>query len=141
MDVIVKKQYSLRNQPFYKLLGFSVGLVDSDTQSLSFYSQKLTEANLLVEAVRDLGELSRVIVTNPIYAVVFNPSLEDVDRDISALRSFIEQNPQLPVITMAKTMQEMQINAIMKVGTRLHINRDLSHPRDLLIALEQILTK
>lgn len=141
MDVIVKKQYSLRNQPFYKLLGFSVGLVDSDTQSLSFYSQKLTEANLLVEAVGDLDELNRIIVDNPIYAVVFNPSVERIDRDINALRNFAEQNPQLPIITMAKTMQEMQINAIMKAGTRLHINRDLSHPRDLLIALEQILTK
>ncbi len=141
MDVIVKKQYSLRNQPFYKLLGFSVGLVDSDTQSLSFYSQKLTEANLLVEAVGDLDELNRIIADNPIYAVVFNPSVERIDRDINALRNFAEQNPQLPIITMAKTMQEMQINAIMKAGTRLHINRDLSHPRDLLIALEQILTK
>lgn len=141
MDVIVKKQYSLRNQPFYKLLGFSIGLVDSDTQSLSFYSQKLAEANLLVEAVSNLDELNQAITNNSIYAVVFNPNLERIDREISALGSFIEQNPQLPVITMAKTMQEMQINAIMKAGTRLHINRDLSHPRDLLIALEQILTK
>jgi hypothetical protein len=40
---------------------------------------------------------------------------------------------------MAKTMQEMQIDAIMKLEARLHINRDLSQPRDLLIALQQVM--
>ncbi len=37
-------------------------------------------------------------------------------------------------------MQEMQIDAIMKLGARLHINRDLTQPRDVLIALQQILS-
>lgn len=140
MNVIETKQYSLRNQPHYRLLGLTVGLVDSDTQNLSFYAQKLEQANLQVQRARDLLELTNLITGEPVAAVVFNPNLSNLDRELAALESFISKNTDLPVITMAQTMQEMQIDAIMKLGTRLHINRDLSHPRDLLVALEQILT-
>lgn len=140
MDIIVKKQYSLRNQPYYRLLGLTVGLVDSDLQNLSFYSQSLQKANLKVWSVKDLAELASVINQDPIDAVVFNPNIQRLDDELRSLRGFILKNPYLPVITMAQTMQEMQIDAIMKLGARLHINRDLSHPRDLLVALEQILT-
>ncbi len=140
MDIIVKKQYSLRNQPYYRLLGLSVGLVDSDLQNLSFYSQRLQQANLKVWSAKDLFELAGLLNEETIDAVVFNPNIDKIENELQALRGFIAKNPYLPVITMAQTMQEMQIDAIMKLGARLHINRDLSHPRDLLIALEQILT-
>ena len=139
METIITKQYSLRNQPFYGLLGRVVGLVDSNSQSLSFYTKKLQEANLDVLTFSNLSELSSQVLVVPIDVVVFSPSLDQIAQDLRSLSSFISQNPKLPLITMAKTMQEMQINAIMKLGTRLHINRDLSQPRDLLVALEQII--
>ncbi len=139
MNVIETKQYSLRDQPFYKLLGLSVGLVDSDNQNLSFYSQKLEQANLAVKKASNLIELKDLIIIEPVDVVIFSPQIAVFDKELMSLRSFMTQNPSLPVITMAQTMQEMQIDAIMKLGARLHINRDLSHPRDILVALEQLL--
>ncbi len=139
MEAIITKQYSFRNQPFYDLVGTTVGLVDSDFQSLSFYTQKLKQANLEVVGFESLVDLSGQVLVLPISAVIFSPQVEKFSSELNALSQFIAQNPQLPLITMAKTMQEMQIDAIMKLGARLHINRDLSQPRDLLIALQQVM--
>lgn len=139
MEAIITKQYSFRNQPFYDLVGTTVGLVDSDFQSLSFYTQKLKQANLEVVGFESLLDLSDHVLVLPISAVIFSPKIEKFSSELNALSRFIAQNPQLPLITMAKTMQEMQIDAIMKLGARLHINRDLSQPRDLLIALQQVM--
>ncbi len=140
MDTIITKQYSLRNEPFYSLVGITVGLVDGDNQSLSFYTQKLRQANLEVVGFATLPDLTRHVISVPIDVVIFSPRPEQLSSELTALKQFISHNPQLPLITMAKTMQEMQIDAIMKLGARLHINRDLTQPRDVLIALQQILT-
>lgn len=35
-------------------------------------------------------------------------------------------------------MPENQLDGIMKLGVTMHINRDFSRPRDLLVALEEI---
>lgn len=139
MEAIISKQYSLRSQPFYNLVGLTVGLVDRDSQALSFYTQKLQQANLEVIGFESLTDLSGQVLSVPVSAVIFSPSLDQFNSELEAMKRFVAQNPQLPLITMAKTMQEMQIDAIMKLGARLHINRDLSQPRDLLIALQQIL--
>ncbi len=141
MDVIITKQYSLRNQPFYSLVGSVIALVDSDTQSLSFYSQKLKQVNLEVAGFDSLAQLSAHVVTSPVDAVIFSPSLDKLALEMQIMASFISNNPQLPFLTMAKTMQEKEIDAIMKLGVRMHINRDFSQPRDLLVALQQILLK
>ncbi len=139
MEPLIIKQYSLRQHPHYKLLGQAIGLVDRDTQTRSFYQQKLEQANILVTAAEDLIELAELAGLNELRAVVFSPNVDILDKEMLILGRFINANPTLPVITIAHTMQEMQLDAIMKLGTRLHINRDLSHPRDLLIALEQVL--
>ncbi len=135
---ITKKQYSLRQHPHYKLLGLSVAIVDADTQNRSFYQQKLEQASLLVRAYADFSEMAGS-ADQEIHAVVFSPKIDRLNNDIVILGRFIAENPHLPVITIYQTMQELQLDAIMKLGTRLHINRDLSHPRDLLIALEQVI--
>lgn len=138
MNIMTSKRYSLREHPYYRLLGLTVGLVDNDPQNRSFYQQKLEQANVLVEAYEDLMELETALNQAEIKAVVYSPNVEQLSKELQILGRFIAENPDLPVITIAKTMQEMQLDAIMKLGTRMHINRDLSHPRDLLIALEQI---
>ncbi len=139
MNIMTSKRYSLSEHPYYKLLGLTVGLVDNDAQMRSFYQQKLEQANVLVQAYQDLLELEQAINEAEIKAVVFSPNIELLPKELQVLGRFIAANPELPVITISKTMQEMQLDAIMKLGTRLHINRDLSHPRDILIALEQVL--
>ncbi|HMQ01687.1 MAG TPA: hypothetical protein PKD79_01295 [Candidatus Doudnabacteria bacterium] len=139
MNHITTKKYSLRQHPHYRLLGLSIALVDEDSQSRSFYRQKLEQANLLVKAVAALSELDGLGAGTDLRAVVYSPNIQKLNTELVGLGRFIAANPNLPVITITQTMQEMQLDAIMRLGTRLHINRDLSHPRDLIIALEQVL--
>ncbi len=139
MDVIISKQYSLRNQPFAKLFGLKVGLIDRDNQSQSFYKQKLKEANLDVVTFSDFLEALAAFEIEKFSAVVLGLQSELIKEQIKHLQRFIENFPTIPVVTISRTMQESEIDAIMKLGTRLHINRDFSHPRDLIVALEQIL--
>lgn len=139
MEHITSKRYSLREHPYYKLLGLTVGLVDADSQNRSFYQQKLEQASLLVAAFEDLLTLQKAMAGAEVHVVVYSPNVDQLSREMQVLGRFIASHPGLPVVTISRTMQEMQLDAIMKLGTRLHINRDLSHPRDLLIALEQVL--
>lgn len=139
MDHITTKRYSLREHPYYKLLGLTVGLVDADSQNRSFYQQKLEQASLLVAAFEDLPSLQEALAGEEVHVVVYSPNVDQLAKEMQVLGRFIATHPKLPVITISHTMQEMQLDAIMKLGTRMHINRDLSHPRDLLIALEQVL--
>lgn len=139
MDVIINKKFSFREQPFYKLIGYTVGLVDRDLVSRSFYEQKLLEHNVQVVTMSDPGELVEQIFIQPLHAVVVSIETGAFDKYLAKLRKFNERFPLLPIITIGRNMQEMQLNAIMKTGSKLHINKDLSHPRDILIALEQVI--
>ncbi len=139
MEPLIVKRYSMRQHPHFKLLGQPIGLVDADSQTRSFYQQKLEQANILVTAAADLAQLAEETGLAELRAVIYSPNVDKLDREMLILGQFISANPKLPVITISRTMQEMQLDAIMKLGTRMHINRDLSHPRDLLIVLEQIL--
>lgn len=138
MDLITTKKYSLRQHPYYRLLGLAVALVDANSENRSFYRQKLEQAHMLVEDYQNLAELQASLPTAEFRVVVYSPNTDELEQELRILRGFISSNPKLPVVTIAKTMQELQLDAIMKLGIRLHINRDLSHPRDLLIALEQV---
>ena len=139
MDVIITKKYSLRNQPFAKLFGLTVGLIDSDHQARSFYEQKLRSANLEVITFSDYVEALATGELEKFNALIFGLQTDLIKEQFKYLKKFIDSFPAVPVVTISKTMQENQIDAIMKLGTRLHINRDFSHPRDLIVALEQIL--
>lgn len=139
METIMTKQYSLRNQPFAKLFGLTIGLIDNDHQSRSFYQQKLQEANVEVVTFADYLEALATGEIEKFNALVFGLQSDLIKEQFKHLKKFIESFPSVPVVTISRTMQENQIDAIMKLGTRLHINRDFSHPRDLIVALEQIL--
>ncbi len=139
MNIILTKQYSLRNQPFAKLFGMTIGLIDSDHQARSFYQQKMQEVHMDVLPFVDYSEAEQNGSLHQCHAVVFGLQADNIDKQLKHLALCITKFPSVPVVTIAKTVQEKQIDAIMKLGTRLHINRDFSHPRDLIVALEQIL--
>jgi DNA-binding NarL/FixJ family response regulator len=68
-----------------------------------------------------------------------NPTA-DINGSSKIIHSLRQEFNDLPVITMTMTMPEDTLDAIMKAGVSLHINRGLTRPRDLLLALEQVLT-
>ncbi len=139
MNPVVRKQYSLRQSPYYHFLGKQVALIDADSLTRSFYRQKLEQAHLLVKDFSQLLELEKELQNITPAVVIYTPQVLEYNQELIILSRFIQSYPTLPVVTLARTMQESQLDAIMKLGVRLHINRDLSHPRDLLIALEQVL--
>lgn len=135
MSYLVKKKYSLRNQPFYRLFGIPVALVEFDAESRALYSRKLLSANMEVEQFESLNQLLEHITNKSYEVFIVSPERQNLAQ-LAQLRSF---HPHTPLITLSKMMSESQLDGIMKLGVTMHINRDLSRPRDLLVAIEQIL--
>lgn len=116
-----------------------MALVDNDPESLSFYAQKLRSGNLEVVSFISPADLEQQIWGKSVNALIYSLAPSKLSGDLVFLAKFISKFSDVPVITISSTMQEKDLDAIMRAGIRMHINRDLSHPRDLLVALEQIL--
>ncbi|MEZ4180645.1 MAG: hypothetical protein R3B41_04025 [Candidatus Doudnabacteria bacterium] len=136
MNYLIKKTYSLSNQPFAKLYGTSMALVEPDAESRALYSQKLKEVNVNVEAYSLLEDLLAAMQENQFHVVILSPK----NKDLPILERMREQWPHIPLVTISKMMSEEDLDGIMKIGVAMHVNRDLTRPRDLLVALEQVLS-
>ena len=140
MEYIVKQHHILRNQPFAGLNGVVVVLVEPEPETRSFYGQQLKEIGMQVHLTDALANMLAAVQQVTPDVVIVNPS-EDMDTGSRLIRTLKQEFTDLPVITMSKTGDEDQIDAIMQAGVSLHINRGLTRPRDLLLALEQVITK
>ncbi len=143
MDYISKHHHTIRNQPFAGLYGTTVILAEPESEARAFYSKQLSDLDMRVMAYDGLPALGNhmqsVTDENSPDVIIVNPS-SDIDASINFLKAFRRQFPDLPVITMSLTMPDDTIDAIMSTGVSLHINRGLTRPRDLLLALEQVLS-
>lgn len=142
MEYIFQHHHFMRNQPFESLIGARVILVEADGESRAFYTQQLANVEMQVEAYDNLSQILGILQGK---STDFQPDVlivnlsKDLPKGINFLQSFRKVYPQLPVISMSLTMPDESIDAIMNGGASLHINRGLTRPRDLLLALEQIL--
>ncbi len=130
--------HTLRNTPFEILNGVTVLLVEPESENRSFYSNQLSELNMKVVPLDNLGSMHTMALESNPDVVIVNPS-ENIAVGISLVKTLKQQFPKLPIITMSLTMREDQLDAIMESGASMHINRGLTRPRDLLLALEQVL--
>ena len=135
MDYMTKHHHILRNQPFSELQGRTVLLVEPEAEARSFYSQQLSNIEMRVIPVESITVMHNETQNANPDVVVVNPS-EDLQAGIRILRELRQEFPSLPVITMTMTMPEATLDAMMQSGVSLHINRGLTRPRDLLLALE-----
>lgn len=126
------------NQPFASLNGLTVLLVEPESEARAFYSQQLANISVRVVAVEDIRSLHTDAVAAEPDIVIVNPSA-DVQVGVRVLKAFRDAYPNVPIITMTLTMPDETIDAIMSTGVSLHINRGLTRPRDVLIAMEQVL--
>ncbi len=138
MNYIVQHHHTLRSQPFEALNGITVLLVEPEAEDRSFYSNQLSDVNVNVVPVDDLKTMHVMAQESNPDVVIVNPS-RDITTGIQLVKSLKQEFPDLPVITMSMTMREDHLDAIMESGASVHINRGLTRPRDLLLALEQVI--
>jgi DNA-binding NarL/FixJ family response regulator len=138
MDYLTKSHYTMRNKPFLELQGQKVLLAEPEAESRSFYTRQLADIDMIVVGCDRLDSLMTATASAQPDVVIVNPGA-DLDAAMATLRALRRQFPSLPIITMAMTMPDSALDAMMEIGVSLHINRSLTRPRDLLLALEQVL--
>lgn len=139
MEYITKHHHVLRNDPFAPLYGARVLLIEPEAETRAFYSQQLQGLDMIVLAFDTLAALGQATrVENP-DVVIVNPS-KDIVRSVSVVKTLKRDFPSIPIITMTMTIPDATIDAIMESGVSFHINRGLTRPRDLLLAIEQVLS-
>ncbi len=138
MNTITKKS-ALRYQPFVGLYGATALIAEPEPTACAIYKRHMTDANMQVVDCDGLQSLMRQIVSVKPDVVILNPT-PDIGLSIRAIKKIKQQFPKLPVITISENLQESHLDAIMNTGVSFHLNRQLSRPKDLLVALEQILS-
>jgi DNA-binding NtrC family response regulator len=113
-----------------------VALVDPDSESRALYGQSLGRVNMEVEQFDTLLELLNQINQKSYRVIIINP----IKKELPHIAKLKTLTPQIPLITISRMMAESQLDVIMKLGVTMHINRDLTRPRDLLVAIEQIIS-
>lgn len=129
---------SLRYQPFVSLYGATVLLAEPEPEAYAIYSRNLVAAQVQVISCTSLSTLIRQIALTRPDVVVLNPT-PDIGQSVRVMKQIKREFPKLPVITICDNLQESHLDAIMNTGVSFHLNRQLSRPRDLLVALEQTL--
>ncbi len=131
-------QSTLKN-PFPSLYGLTILLVEPEPEARAFYSHQLEGLQMkVVQLDNPEVMLSKVQKESP-DAVILNPT-QNMPKALKFLGNLKQEHPFLPVITMTMTMPDDALDAIMQTGVSMHINRELTRPRDLFLALEQILS-
>lgn len=138
MNYITQHHHKISEIPFEALNGATVLLVEPEAENRSFYSQQLSGVNINVVVSDALVKMESMVEDSSPDVVIVNPS-ENIMAGINLVRLLKQKFPTLPVITMSMTMREDHLDAIMESGVSMHINRGLTRPRDLLLALEQVL--
>lgn len=139
MDYITTHHHTLSTEPFAPLNGATVLLIEPEAETRAFYSQQLGGLDMNVIAYDTLAALRQAArVENP-DVVIVNPS-SDMNRSITTVKTLKKDFPSIPIITMTMTIPDTIIDAIMESGASFHINRGLTKPRDLLLAIEQVLS-
>ncbi len=140
MEYIYKQKFSMRNQPFNSLFGATVLLVEPETEACAIYSRQLQGVNMNVLTCGTLSDmLGRVRAESPDIVIV-NPT-GNIAQGIKFVTLLKTNFPVIPVITIGKSIRESHLDAIMKAGVSFHINRQFTQPRDILLAVEQALSR
>jgi DNA-binding NarL/FixJ family response regulator len=114
-------------------------LIEPEAETRAFYAQQLGGLDMVVHAYDTFSALKQSARLEKPDVVIVNPS-DDIKKSVALVKSLRQDFPNLPIITMTMTMPDSTIDAIMESGASFHINRGLTKPRDLLLAIEQVLS-
>ena len=140
MEYITRQKFSMRNQPFVTLYGATVLLVEPEAESCALYSRQFQGVNMNVITCGTLPEMMVRLEDQVPDIIIVNPSY-DIEQGIRFVSLLKNNHPALPVITIGQAIPEAHLDAIMRAGVSFHINRQFTQPRDILLAIEQVLAR
>ncbi len=138
MDYITRHHHKIIDQTFDGLQGTTAILVEPEAEVRAFYSQQLMGQAMNVLVYDKISALKQATQIEQPDVLIINPA-QDVAQTIRVLKTLRQEFPKLPIITMTLTIPDSIIDVIMESGVSFHINRGLTKPRDLLLALQQVL--
>ncbi len=138
MDYITRHHHKIIDQTFDGLQGSTVILIEPEAEVRAFYSQQLMGQAMNVFVYNTISALKQATQIEQPDVLIINPT-QDVAQTIRVVKNLRQEFPKLPIITMTLTIPDSTIDAIMESGVSFHINRGLTKPRDLLLALQQVL--
>jgi DNA-binding response OmpR family regulator len=117
----------------------TVLLVEVDPEASAMYARHLSGIDVTVAVCGEPFRMLDHIAQSRADLMVFNP-MPDVKQSIRLLREARSAYPSLPVISIGGTITDQSLDALMAAGVTMHINRYLTQPRDLSLAVQQILS-
>jgi CheY-like chemotaxis protein len=96
--------------------------------------------NMNVVTCGSLPEMLEHLQVNMPDIIVVNPSY-DIEQGLRFIGLLKQQYPGLPLITIGQSILESHLDAMMKAGVSFHINRQFTQPRDILLAIEEVLSR
>ncbi len=121
------------------LNGLTILLVEPEPEIRAFYSRQLTNMDMRVVACDSIHTMHfEARQANP-DVVILNPAT-DIRIALNSVRLLKREFPNMPVISMTLTSIEDHLDAMMNSGVSFHINRSLTRPKDLILALEQVIS-
>ncbi len=113
-------------------------LAESDPETMAMYVRHLGSAEFAVCVCVDLRLVPQHVINLKPAVLVLNPS-PNLRLSLDVLRRSMIAHPTLSVITMGDVIPDQYMDQLMRSGVSMHINRSLSQPRDLVVAVRQML--
>jgi DNA-binding NtrC family response regulator len=141
MDFLFRQHYTLKapKSPLQAEASAPlVLLVETEPESLALYASHLAKASMLVNVCLELSELQRQVRDIEPHLLIVNPS-HNLNLALTVLRQIAKAHPGLPIITVGGSIPDPYLDRLMATGVALHLNRQLTQPRDIAVAARQIL--
>jgi DNA-binding NtrC family response regulator len=116
----------------------TVLLAESDPEMVAIYTRHLNKADLAVILCIEPTQLIRHVTEVRPHLLVLNPTYDPAN-SVMLLEQVTKHAPHLPIVTIGHAIPDPYLDRIMATGVSLHLNRSFSQPRDLVIAIRQIL--
>ncbi len=138
MEYITTKQYSFTNRPYRSILGAKVLMFDAKPENIALYSRHFQEAQINLIISERLEELVKHALEALPDVVIINP--DNYHNDSFKQIAFVKiKFPQLPIITIGESIRDDSLDVIMQLGVACYLDKNLTRPQDLLVAIEQTL--
>lgn len=139
MQFVFQKNYTVRPGMLEVTPPKVILLVEADPEASAMYSRHLSNGDVMVVVCPQLSDMINSIESSRADVVILNP-MPDMKRSIKILREARTSYPSLPVVSIGGSIPDRFLDQLMSAGVTMHINRYLTHPRDLHIAVQQILS-
>ncbi len=142
MNYLFKQRYSLPEgligNMAQSLPQSDVVIAESDPETAAMYARHLDIEQISVYVCSKVADTAHYITHLKPQVLVINPG-PNLVLSYNMIKQSLLAHESLSVITIGTFIPDEYLDRLMGLGVVLHINRSLSHPRDLLVAVKQML--